>query len=355
VSRVLLTGGAGFIGGVVARQLRARGDTVVGVVRDPSRATALSEIGAGLVAGDLGSVGAIAAAMDGVDAVIHAAGQYRVGILASERPAMLDANEGTTRRVLEGAVRAGVPRTVVVSTVNVFGDTRGQTVDETYRRDLARGFLSYYDESKYRSHMAAEAAIAAGQSVVIVQPSQVYGAGDHSAFGAQLAQAAAGTLQYRALESLGLCVVHVEDLAAGIVAALDRGRLGEAYVLAGPALRMKEAIAAAEAAHALAAAGGGTALRAGGRGRVPAECAGGPVSIRWRHVLGDGRQGGAGARVPVAVRGGRVRRGVRQPLTHGGTDERGSPGSAGVVAGTVTRWRSTSGRPRAPTRQAAPP
>jgi nucleoside-diphosphate-sugar epimerase len=137
---------------------------------------------------------------------------------------------------------------VDVSTVGVFGDTRGQTVDETYRRDLSRGFVSFYDESKYRAHVVAEEAIAAGQPVVIVQPGQVYGPGDHSSFGAQLAQAAAGTLQYRALESLGLCVVHVEDLAAGIVAALDRGRVGEAYVLAGPAVRLKEAIAAAAAA-----------------------------------------------------------------------------------------------------------
>lgn len=248
MSSVLLTGGAGFIGGVVARQLRERGDTVVAVVRDPSRATGLAAIGAELVAGDLASVDAIAAAMDGVDAVIHAAGQYRVGIPDAERPAMFDANEGTTKRVLEAAVQVGVPRTVVVSTVGVFGDTEGRTVDETYRRDVARGFVSCYDESKYRAHLVAKAAIEAGQPIVIVQPSQVYGPGDHSTFGSQLAQAAAGTLQYRALESLGLGLVHVDDLAAGIVAALDRGRIGEAYILSGSTLRLKEAIELAAAA-----------------------------------------------------------------------------------------------------------
>jgi dihydroflavonol-4-reductase len=241
VTRILLTGGGGFIGGVVARQLRERGDTVVAVVRDPSRATGLATIGCELVAGDLASVDAIAAAMDGVDSVIHAAGQYRLGVTAAERPAMFDANEGTTRRVLEAAAQAGVARVVYVSTCNVHGDTRGQVVDETYRRDLSRGFLSVYDESKVRAHVVAEEAIAAGQPVIIVQPSQVYGPGDHSAFGAQMAAAAKGTLPYRAFDSAGICLVHVEDLAAGIIAALDRGRVGEAYNLAGPALRVRAA------------------------------------------------------------------------------------------------------------------
>ncbi len=54
--------------------------------------------------------------------MIHAAGSYRVGIPASERPAMLDANVGTTERVLDAAIAAGVPRIVYVSTVNVFGE-----------------------------------------------------------------------------------------------------------------------------------------------------------------------------------------------------------------------------------------
>ena len=245
MSRVLLTGGAGFIGGVVARQLCEGGDSVVAVVRDPSGATALSALGVELVAGDLASVDALVTAMAGVEAAIHAAGQYRVGIPASERPAMLDANEGTTRRVLAAAARVGVARTVVVSTVNVFGDTRGAIVDETFRRDLSRGFLTWYDETKYRAHLVAEAASEAGQPVVIVQPCQVYGPGDHSSVGSQLAAAAAGRLKYRAFDTLGIAIAHVEDVAAGVAAALDRGRLGESYVLAGPCLRFRELTEAA--------------------------------------------------------------------------------------------------------------
>ena len=65
--------------------------------------------------------------------------------------------------------------------------------DETFRRDLADGFLSYYDETKYLAHVAAEARVAAGAPIVIVQPGTVYGPGDHSGVGAQLKAAYDGT------------------------------------------------------------------------------------------------------------------------------------------------------------------
>ena len=83
--RVFVTGATGFIGGSTARLLRERGDEVVAVVRDPSKASALSELGVHVVAGNLSSGGAIGSAMAGCDAVIHLAGSYRVGIPASER------------------------------------------------------------------------------------------------------------------------------------------------------------------------------------------------------------------------------------------------------------------------------
>ncbi len=157
-SRVALTGGAGFIGGAVARALATRGDDVVALVRDRSRPGSLTEIGATLIEDDLSDVGRLTRALEGADSVIHSAGSYRVGVPASERDAMWDANVGTTTRVLDAAVAAGVPCIVYVSTVNVFGNTHGTVVDESYRRDLADGFLSWYDETKFRAHEVAEAA-----------------------------------------------------------------------------------------------------------------------------------------------------------------------------------------------------
>ena len=99
--RVVVTGGSGFIGVAVVRRLVARGDRVVAIVRDPERAPALADLGVELRRGDLSRTMAIVDAMRGADAAIHLAGSYRVGIPASERPAMLDANVGATNRVLD--------------------------------------------------------------------------------------------------------------------------------------------------------------------------------------------------------------------------------------------------------------
>jgi dihydroflavonol-4-reductase len=243
--RVAVTGGAGLVGRAVIRALRERGDTVVALVRDPRRAPFLAEVGAELVESDLSDVTELAEQLRGADAAIHAAGSYKVGIAKSERGAMWDANVGTTTRLLDAAEAAGCERIVYVSTVNVFGDTRGRVVDETHRRDLSEAFLSWYDETKYGAHEVAEQRIAGGAPIVIVQPSQVYGPGDRSGFGEQLARAHQGRLRYRALDDVRLGLVHADDLAAGIVAALDRGRPAQSYVLTGPHTTLGDAIAVA--------------------------------------------------------------------------------------------------------------
>jgi dihydroflavonol-4-reductase len=155
---------------------------------------------------------------------------------------MWDANVGTTTRILDAAEAAGTPRIVYVSTCNVFGNTNGRVVDEAYRRDLREGFLSWYDETKYGAHEVAEQRIRAKAPLVIVLPSQVYGPGDPSAFGSQLRAAHDGKLRYRAMDDVGVGLVHVDDLAAGIAAALDRAENGQAYVLSGPTTTLREAI-----------------------------------------------------------------------------------------------------------------
>lgn len=252
--RIAVTGGAGFVGGAVVRLLRDRGDTVVTLVRDPRKAPPdLAGPGVELVASDLSDVDELAEQLRGVDGVIHIAGSYRIGIRKDERGAMWDANVGTTTRILDAAEAAKVPRIVYVSTVNVFGNTGRVVVDETHRRDLAEGFLSWYDETKYGAHEVAEQRIAARAPVVIVMPSQVYGPGDHTAVGEQLRLAHDGRLRYRAADDVGLGFVHVEDLAVGIVGALDRGVVGQSYVLSGPVTTMRDAteIAARIGGHTL--------------------------------------------------------------------------------------------------------
>ena len=239
---IVITGAAGFIGSRVTRRLYERGEEVVAIVRDPARADALRDLGVRLVGGDLSDPAQLRSAMAGAGAVVHAAGVYHIGIPASERPAMFDANVAATERVLDAAIAEDVGRIAYISTVNVFGDTKGIARDETFRRDPADGFVSYYDETKYLAHLAAEKRIAAGAPIVVAMPGSTYGAGDHSAAGAQLKAAFDGTARYLAMSHLGISPTHVDDIATGIVAALDRGRIGQAYVLCAANMRLGEAM-----------------------------------------------------------------------------------------------------------------
>jgi dihydroflavonol-4-reductase len=243
--RIWISGATGFVGKAVVRVLRTRGDQVVASVRDPRKAGDLVDMGVTVLEDDLSNVAITAEALRDVDAAIHAAGSYRVGITRAERGAMWDANIGTTTRVLDATEAAGTPRVVYVSTVGVFGNTHGEAVDETYRRNLREGFLSWYDETKFGAHEVAAQRARAGAPIVTVQPSQVYGPGDHTEIGEQLRLAHAGRLPYRALEEVGIGFVHVDDLARGIVAALDLAPMPSTYVLSGPRHRLGDALAIA--------------------------------------------------------------------------------------------------------------
>jgi dihydroflavonol-4-reductase len=239
--KVFLTGATGFIGGEVARQLRERGDEVLCLVRSPEKAGKLTELGCELVSGDLSSEAPIRKGMEGCDAVIHAAAVYEVGIPASQRPAMREANVGGTERVLGAALQEKIPRVVYVSTVGVFGNTNGRIVDESYEHP-AESFTSAYEETKWEAHQVAKRLISEGLPCVIVQPGGVYGPGDTSSVGQLLDQFLSGKMPLMPFPELGICLTHVEDIAGGILLALDKGTAGEAYVISGPATTMREAL-----------------------------------------------------------------------------------------------------------------
>ncbi|HET8814023.1 MAG TPA: NAD-dependent epimerase/dehydratase family protein [Solirubrobacterales bacterium] len=239
--KVFVTGGTGFIGGEVARQLRERGDEVVCLVRSPEKGERLTQLSCDLVAGDLGDERAIRRGLEGCDAVIHAAAVYEVGIPASERQAMREANVGGTERVLGAALEARVPKVVYVSTVGVFGNTHGRIVDESYEHP-AQDFTSAYEETKWEAHQVAKRLIGEGLPCVIAQPGGVYGPGDTSSIGRLLDQYLSGKMPLVPFPELGICLTHVEDIAGGILLALDKGTPGEAYVISGPTTTVREAL-----------------------------------------------------------------------------------------------------------------
>ena len=239
---VFVTGGTGFIGGHVVRRLRERGDDVVALVRAPAKGVALEAEGCELVAGTLADREVIRAAMEGCDAAIHGAAIYEVGVPESQHRAMYEANVIGTENVLRAALEAKVGRVVYISTVAAFGNTKGQVVDEAYEHP-GTGFTSYYEETKVEAHRLARRLIAdEGLPGVIVQPGGVYGPDDHSALGQQMNQFLAGRMPLIAFPETGFNMVHVDDVAAGVLLALDGGRVGEAYILGGQITTMRELI-----------------------------------------------------------------------------------------------------------------
>ena len=267
--RVFLTGGTGFIGGEVARKLRARGDDVRALARTPERAKSLSETECELVAGDLSDEAAIRAGMKGCDAVIHAAAVYEIGVAKKRHPELWDANVKGTERVLRAAQDVGVGRIVYVSTVAAFGNTRGQIVDETFTHP-GDSYTSVYEETKVEAHRLARRLISEGLPIVIVQPGLVYGPGDTSANGALIDRFLAGKLPMLAFPDVGYNAVYRDDVADGILLALDKGVIGESYVIGGEITTLRDLI--------------GTLGKVSGR-KVPARAVP-PALIKWAAPLG---------------------------------------------------------------------
>jgi len=240
--KIFVTGGTGFIGGEVVRRLRERGDEVVCLVRSPEKASELRELGCELAGGDLGDAEVLRTGMEGCEGLIHAAAMYEVGIPAKQHPAMYEANVRGSERVLQAALEAKVGKVVYVSTVGIFGNTHGEVVDESYEHP-GKEFTSYYEETKLEGHRIAKRMMAEdGLPGVIVQPGGVYGPGDTSQIADLLSEFFAGRLFLLPFPDLGICLSHVEDIATGILLALDRGKVGETYVISGPVTTMREAI-----------------------------------------------------------------------------------------------------------------
>jgi nucleoside-diphosphate-sugar epimerase len=239
--RYLVTGATGFLGGELVRQLLDAGDEVVALVRDPARARTLEAAGALLRHGDVTDPRSVRTAMEGADGVFHLAAWYEVGV---RNPRADQVNVDGTRTVLEFVDELGIPRAVHTSTLAVFSDTHGRLVDESYRYDGPH--LSAYDRTKWRAHYeVAEPMARAGTPVVIVQPGVIYGPGDAGPTGRTLRRFLRGRL-FAVPKRTAYCWGHVEDVAQGLVQAMERGRIGESYIVCGPPHTLIEALAIGE-------------------------------------------------------------------------------------------------------------
>ncbi len=242
MARYVVTGATGFIGGELARQLLGAGHQVVTVARHPARARALAERGVEVHRGDITVPATLTEPMRGADGLFHVAAWYEIGA-RDKRPAQRINVDGT-RHVLEAMRAAGVRKGVYTSSLAVFGDTHGAMVDEACFR--GGPWLTEYDRTKWVAHYeVALPLIRAGLPLVIVQPGLVYGPGDHSLFAGALRRYLRRRLPVTPAGT-AYCWAHVADVARGHVLAMERGRVGESYILAGPRHTLAEAFAIAE-------------------------------------------------------------------------------------------------------------
>jgi dihydroflavonol-4-reductase len=229
-STVLVTGASGFLGSAIAAALRARGHGLRVLARPSSPRTNLNAADT-LCEGDLRDRASLAAALNGVQFLFHAAADYR---LWARNPEEIHRNnvEGT-RLIMEEAMRAGVERVVYTSSVATLKLTDGAAATEDHPLAEGEG-IGAYKRSKVAAERLVEAMIRRdGLRAVIVNPSTPIGPRDvrPTPTGRIIVEAASGRMP--AFVDTGLNLVHVDDVAAGHVAALGRGQIGERYILGG--------------------------------------------------------------------------------------------------------------------------
>jgi nucleoside-diphosphate-sugar epimerase len=241
--KYFVTGATGFIGGAVARQLRQAGHTVVALAREPEKAHDLAALGVSVVPGDVTDRASLRAPMTGVDGVFHIAGWYKIGARDTS-PGQAINIEGT-RNVLMVMQELGVAKGVYTSTLAVNGDTHGVLVDESYRAP-AGSWLSEYDRTKWAAHYeVAEPMMRNGLPLVIAMPGLVYGPGDTGPFHAALVQYLKKRLPLTPKRT-AFCWAHVDDIAHAHILAMEKGKTGQAYIIAGPMQTFIDAMALAE-------------------------------------------------------------------------------------------------------------
>lgn len=220
------------MGSAVARVLLARGHRLRLMTRRTSDRRNLAGVEAELIDGDLTDPASLARAVEGCRFVLHVAADYRIWV--PDPDAMMAANVAGTVALLRAAHAAGVERIVHCSSVAALGLTKDATPADETTPVTEDALVGIYKKSKYRAEQAVlDLVRAEGVPAVIVNPAAPIGPRDikPTPTGHMIVEAAAGRMP--AYLSTGLCVVHVDDVAEGHALALERGRVGERYILGG--------------------------------------------------------------------------------------------------------------------------
>ena len=240
LSPALVTGASGFLGSAIAAALRARGGEVRVLARPSSPRTNLVPSDR-LYVGDLLDRASLAAALKGARFLFHAAADYR--LWARDRQEIAKTNVEGTRLVMEEALRAGVERVVYTSSVATLRLVDGGMATEEGPLSEGEAIGAYKRSKVAAERLVEEMTRRDGLPAVIVNPSTPIGPRDvrPTPTGRIILEAALGRMP--AFVDTGLNLAHVDDVAAGHLGALERGRVGERYILGGENVLLAEMLA----------------------------------------------------------------------------------------------------------------
>ncbi len=238
---MLVTGATGFVGAAVVRALERRGARVRALARGSSPRRNLEGFSGEVVEGDMRDSGAMTHALAGVRTLFHVAADYR--LWARDPEEIVRNNLQGTGAVMTAALAAGVERVVYTSSVATLSLAH-TPADETASLTEAQA-IGAYKRSKVVAERLVERMVAEqGLPAVIVNPSTPIGPGDvrPTPTGRIIVEAATGKVP--AFVDTGLNLVHVDDVAEGHCLALEKGRIGERYILGGQDVSLRDMLTA---------------------------------------------------------------------------------------------------------------
>jgi dihydroflavonol-4-reductase len=240
---VLVTGASGFVGSALARHLAAKGFALRLSVRQSSKRDNLSGLAAEVVTADMRDAAAMTKAMAGARYVFHVAADYR--LWARDPEEIVRNNLDGTRAVMEAALAAGVERIVYTSSVATLKPhDDGTPADETSRHTEKTAIGAYKRSKVVAERLVERMVVERGLPAILVSPSTPIGPRDikPTPTGRVIVEAALGKIP--AFIDTGLNLVHVDDVAAGHLLALERGRIGESYILGGQDVEFRDLVGA---------------------------------------------------------------------------------------------------------------
>jgi dihydroflavonol-4-reductase len=236
--KAFVTGATGFLGSHVARVLADQGANLRLLVRPTSDLKNLQGLNADTAMGDLRDPASVEKAISGCDTAFHVAADYRLWVRDPNE--MYRSNVDGTRALLEAARNHGVRRVVYTSSVATIGFTSdGRPADEESAVSLA-DMIGHYKRSKYMAEQVAMDAGRSGMQVITVNPTTPIGEQDVKPTPTGRIVVDFLKRKFPAYVEKGLNLVDVRECARGHVAAMEKGKSGERYILGGQDLTLKQ-------------------------------------------------------------------------------------------------------------------